>query len=177
MIPAQADRQEYRERQHGGDASGANHRQDARAVLSGRRVVVVAEEQHVVDDRADALVGRLDQAEPEIARRELDPVEVLRDGALRRQHLDRRAVRELPDLLVVRVAEADGVGQRVDRCLRPGQEVPAAGRLRPAVALDVARLLLRRQARAFLRVEADRDDVELAAGLEVQDAERRRPGR
>ena len=37
----------------------------AGAVLPGRRVVVVAEQQHLVDRRADALFGRLDQAEPQ----------------------------------------------------------------------------------------------------------------
>ena len=168
-VAPEADRQEREERQHGqrcrpGGPGGARRRRTSRSPgRSGSRTAGSRR-----STRADSLVRRLDQSEPQIARRELDAEEVARDVALRRQHLDRRAVRVLLDRRVVGVAEADRVGQRLIDASRAGQEVPAVGGVRPAVALEVGRLLLRRQPRALARIEADGDDVELAARLEVQ---------
>ena len=82
------------------------------------------------------------------------------------------AVRVLLDLFVVRVAEADGVGERAgcSRRVRSGsasrRPSPAArsARGRPASSAPPAR--------AFPRVDADRDDVELLADVEVQHLQR-----
>ena len=171
-IAPEADRQEREERQHGQDSAQADQAEHGRAVFTRRRVVVVTEQQEVVDRRADALLGRFDQAEPEVARRELDAVEVFRDVSFRRQHLDGGAVRELLDRVVVLVAEPDRLGERVDRRLsgRSGSASPA-----PSAAGRSARgswPSSARPARALARVEAHHDDVELAAGLEVHHRER-----
>ena len=53
------------------------------AVLPGLRVVVVAEQQRLIDERADLAFRRFDQRQPQVARRELDAVEVARDVARR----------------------------------------------------------------------------------------------
>ena len=103
---------------------------------------MVAEQQHVVDDRPDPFLGRLDEPEPEVAGASIDPVEVLGDGALRCQDLNRGAVGELSDPLVVLITETDGVGQPIDRGLRSGQEMPARGGLGPSVSFEVGGLLL-----------------------------------
>ena len=128
-LAPEADEQERQEPEYRDHAADADGPQNRAAVLPGRRVVVIAEQQHLVGDRPEPVLGRFDQREAEIARREIDPEEIARDDALRRRDVDRRAVRVLLDVLVVRVAEPDRVGQRLDRCLGAGQEMPARRRL------------------------------------------------
>jgi hypothetical protein len=81
-------------------------------------------------------------------------------------------VRVLLDLFVERVTEADRRSEVTDGVLRARQEVPSRGCVGPVVAVHVGLLLLCGQGRSFLRVDADRDDVELASGVEGQDPER-----
>ena len=81
-------------------------------------------------DRAELVVRRFDERQAQIARREIDAEQVAGDHALRRRDVDRRPVRVLLDVGVVGVAEADRLGQRLDRRFAAGQEVPAAGGLR-----------------------------------------------
>ena len=76
--------------------------------LPGRRVVVIAEQQHLVGDRAEPVLGRLDERQAQIPRRKVDAEEIARDDALRRRDVDRRAVGVLLDVLVERVTESDG---------------------------------------------------------------------
>src|SRR6185436_19204288 len=108
--------------------------------------------QHAIDRGPDPLLRGLHDPELDIARRELDPVEVARDHALRRQQLDPRTVRVLLDLFVVRVAETDRVRERADVLFTSGEKVPAIGGLRPAVAFEIRLLLRSGEARPFLRV-------------------------
>src|SRR5215467_10666320 len=62
-----------------GDGARARHAAQAdqvhhhRPVLPDGGIVVEAEEQHLIDERADAVRRRLHQPEPEIARRVLHP--------------------------------------------------------------------------------------------------------
>ena len=146
--------------------------EDRHAVLPDARVVVIAEQQHLVGDRAELVVRRFDERQAEIARREIDPEEIAGHDALRRRDVDRRAVRVLLDVGVVGVAEADGVGQRLDRRLGAGQEVPAVRRRRPPVVRHVGRLLVGGEAEVVFRVDADDDDVEVLAGVERQGLQR-----
>ena len=83
MIPAEAKRQEYRERQHGEDASGANHPEDARPILSRRRVVVVAEQQQLIGLRTDPAFRGFHERQPQIARSVLDAEQVARRSTIR----------------------------------------------------------------------------------------------
>ena len=95
----------------------AHEIQHGRAVLAGRRVVVKTEQQNLVDRRADLVLRRFDQPEPQIAAGIMDVVEVTGDFAGRREEHDPRCMRELIALRVVRVAKADRVGQPLDRLL------------------------------------------------------------
>ena len=83
------------------------------AVAADRRVVVEAVEQDLVDEAADLAAGRLDQAEPQVARRVLDAEAIAGDLAAGGQQHDAGGVGELLELRVVDVLEADGVGERV----------------------------------------------------------------
>src|SRR6266480_5173758 len=115
------------------EACSGKRGSEKRAVPAGGGVVVEAEEEKLIDRRAD-LVGRgLHQPQAEIARRRLDAVEVARDGARGREHDGGRDVRELPARRVGGVAEADRAREAVDRRLLAGQEVPACGGVEPSV--------------------------------------------
>src|SRR5215831_6355785 len=103
MVAAAADEEECQERPHREDEPDANRVDHRRAVLPFRRVVVVAEQQDLVADRAE-----------QVARREVDAEQVARDDALRRRDVDRRRVRELLQALVVGVVETDRRGERLD---------------------------------------------------------------
>src|SRR4029077_19103916 len=80
-------------------------------------------------------------------------------------------VRELLRRRVVSVAKAQRAGERLDGRLVAGQEVEALFGAGPAVALDVAVLLLQRQLRRLARIEADGQHIELLAGIEVDGLE------
>ena len=79
-LAAQRQTMKPAEREHGQHAADADDVQHRRAVAPGARIVVEAEQQQLIDRRADRSVGGLDQAEPEIARRVLDAEEVARDA-------------------------------------------------------------------------------------------------
>ena len=138
------------------------------AVLAGGRIVVIAEEKDGVGGRADFPCRGLDEGEAQIARLVLEAVEVARDAALRRDGDQRRAVRELVGLDVIRVLKPDDAREPLDGALRTGQEVPAVGGAEPAVALDVLLLLHGGLLGRVARIDADRDDVELFADVESQ---------
>src|SRR5262249_23276374 len=70
------DREERREEEDCGEASESDEAEDRGAVLSGSRIVVVAIEQDLVDGGADLASRGLDQRQPQVARRVLDPVEI-----------------------------------------------------------------------------------------------------
>ena len=97
---------------------------------------MVAVEQDLVDQRADLVVRRLDQRQPQVARRVLDAVEIARDPPLGGEDDDPGGVRELLALGVVDVAEADAAASGLDRRLRPGEEVPAGVGALAAVAAE-----------------------------------------
>ena len=98
-----------------GGAQAGQHRS---AVAAGGRIVVVAEQQELIDRRADAVLRRFHEAELEVARGELDAEEVARDDAARGQHGEAGGVGELVALRVVAVAEADRRREPLDRRLR-----------------------------------------------------------
>src|SRR5215217_5464627 len=54
----------------------AEHGQDGGAVAADHRIVVEAVEQDLVDQAADLAAGRLDQAQPDVARRVLEAEDV-----------------------------------------------------------------------------------------------------
>src|SRR5262249_17460022 len=93
-LAAETDEQERQERADRRDEADPDRIEDRRPVLPGLRVVVVAEQQHLVAHRAEPVVRGLDQRQPQIARREIYPEQVARDNAARGGHVDRRAVRE-----------------------------------------------------------------------------------
>src|SRR5688572_17728640 len=75
------------------------------AVAADGRVVVVAVEQQLVDDRADAPLPRLHQRHPQLLRRVLHAVEIARETAVGRGHEQAAGVRELLRLLVPAIRE------------------------------------------------------------------------
>src|SRR5260370_41851439 len=70
------------------------------------------------------------------------------------------------------IPESDRMGDRVDRGPLSGEEVPACGSLRTAVALQVKGLLLRRLLRRLAGIDADDDDIEVLARRELHHLER-----
>ena len=64
-----------------------------------RGIVVIAVQQHLIDDVADLVLRGLDQSQPQIFRRKFHAIEVLRDASLRRQHHNGGGVRELSESL------------------------------------------------------------------------------
>src|SRR5207247_6122888 len=106
---------------------------------------------------ARPVVRRLEEAETQVLRRELDAEEIARDPAGRREKDNAGRVRVLLLLLVPGVAEADGLGKPPDRLGVSREEAPAGRRTRPAVEIEHLNLLDPGLRRRFLRVEADGD--------------------
>src|SRR5262249_14607389 len=76
-----------------GDAAEAHEAEDVRSVFPTGRVVPVTGHEDAIDDRADFPLACLEQAEPQVSRRELRPIEVARDASVRREHHDCGGVR------------------------------------------------------------------------------------
>ena len=79
---------------------------------------------------------------------------------------------ELPSLLIVRILEANCLGDRVDRFLWARQEMPAVGGPRPVVAFENCGLLCGRQFGRVFGIKADREDVEFFPHVKFQDLQR-----
>jgi hypothetical protein len=114
-LAAQGEDDPTGQEQHREGAGRTNEVHDDETVLAGLRIVVVAEQQHLIGERADLARRGLDERQLQVARREFHAVQVPRHMARRGQHRDRRRVRELVDRGVIGVTEADGAGQRLDR--------------------------------------------------------------
>src|SRR5579863_1441507 len=156
-------RDDRENREQPADANDAKNR---RAVACGRRVVLKAVQQKMVDWSAN-LAGRcVDQPESHIARRVFDSVKVARNAPFRSQQHDAACVRENIGSWIERVAEVRRLCDRVDRIFCAGQEVPTGGGLRTAKVRESRRFLLRRHIGRLARVEAYEDDLIIGAGIE-----------
>src|SRR5262249_40130199 len=151
-----------RDGRDGEEPQGADDRE---TILAGRGIVVEAEQEDLLDWRADRAVGRLDQAEAQIAGLELDPIEVARELAAGRQQHEAARVRERLLIRIVVVAEAHAARELLDRRLIAREEVTGGLGAWTAIAREPLGLLLQRQRRGLRRVDADRDELEVAPGL------------
>src|SRR2546426_2968322 len=113
-FQSEHDEQESAQNQNRRRSRQAQNVGDDGAVLSARRIIVVAVEQHLIDRIANLPLRRFDQAHPQILGWKIHTIEVARDATLRSQHHDRGRVRELVDLRIVLILEAYRPGQRVD---------------------------------------------------------------
>ena len=64
------------------------------------------------------------------------------------------------------VAEADGVGEPVDRRILAGEEMPTIGRSRPVVAREICLLFRRREIGPSVWIETDGQHFEIFSGVE-----------
>src|SRR5690349_5255473 len=103
-----------------------------------------AVEQDPVGRRADAVLGRFHQPEPQVAWREAHVEEIARYPPLGCEQHDAAGVGVLIVLSVVTVTEADRVGELFDVRFLARQEVPALLGAWSAIALEVRLLLGRR---------------------------------
>ena len=133
---------------------------------------MIAIQEQCIDDVADLACARFDQAEPQVFRRILDTVVVLRDSAFGSQDQNGRGVRELPGFRIVLVIEAGGPGQGVDRILMAYEEVPALFRAGTLVTAEELGFLFGGNLGRVMGVEADGDDVEFLAHFELHHAQR-----
>src|SRR6185503_6150047 len=114
-----------RDEERGRDARDSQDSQDGHAVASGRRIILVAEQQQRIDERARLPFRRFGERQPQVPRRVLDAEEVARDAAVGREDDDRAGVRELPAARVGREAVADRAAEGLDRARIARQEPPA----------------------------------------------------
>src|SRR6267143_5486714 len=120
------------------DPAQADDPEDRRTVSGGAGVVLVAEQQHVVDRRADFSRGRFDEAKAHVPAGIFDTVEIARDAAIGREHHDAAGVREEIRLSAEVIAEIGGARSGVNRILRTREEVPAGLRSGTAKVRDRA---------------------------------------
>src|SRR5689334_9963822 len=163
-VTARQNPDPQRDARRGRDAERAEDPQDGQPVAPRRRVVLVAEQKQGIDERPGLPFRRLRDREPQVARRILDAEEIARDAAVGRQDDQRARVGELAARRVVAIAEPDGGAEGVDGALLSREEPPALLRAGPVVALQVGRLLGRRERRVFPRIEAEGDGLESVAG-------------
>src|SRR5579864_44137 len=167
FLQPEQNQQERAQHQDGEGSSKPQHVGYDRAVFSGGGIVVIAVEQDLIYCVADLALRGFYQPHAEVFRRKIHAVEIARDAALRRQHHDGGGVCVLVDFGIVLILKADGFGERVNRLRGAGQEVPAGRGAGTTVALEVVLLLGGGDGGCFLRIEADRDDIEFVAEVEL----------
>src|SRR6266566_2702042 len=116
-------------------------------ILSGRGVVVIAVQQHLIHHGANLVSGSLNQPQPQILGREFHAIVVLRNLAAWREHHDRCRMRELAGFVDVLVLKSRRFGQRINRFLRASQKVPAPFCPRPSVSFQKLGFLFCRSSR------------------------------
>ena len=131
------------------------------------RMVLVAEQRHRVDERADLALGRLDEHEAQVELGEDDVDEVARDAPPGRQDDDAARVRVLTDVGARRGSSGSRPTRRArgDRRLVAGQEVPAllGARAAPSAWTSPSLLLPPRAGASRASWNADGDDVVVIA--------------
>src|SRR2546425_7489980 len=156
-------------------ADNAENRQDTAepddlenrsAVPCARRVVVIAIQQDVIDGRADPSGRRVHEAEAHVAPGIFDAVEVARNAAVRGKNHNPARVSEQTGLRIEGQTEICGLGRRVNRFLRAGEEMPTGIRFRSAEAGQGFLLLFRSHLRSFAGIETDEDNFVVTPGIE-----------
>ena len=104
-----------------------HHAEHVDAVLARARVVAKAGEEHAIDDAADLPSRRLDERQPDVERAKRDAVEVAGDPPVRRQDEGTGRVGVLSAPGIVRVAEAERVGEGADLGVAPVSTRQASG--------------------------------------------------
>src|SRR5260370_30500540 len=94
-----------------GERAALENARNQQTVFAQRRVETEAGQKDAIDDGADASLTGLEQRELDVARPELDAVQVARDARARRQRKDGRRVRVLLAVRVEGVAKAELIGQ------------------------------------------------------------------
>src|SRR3984893_13685502 len=104
----------------GHETAETNNLQDSGAVARAFRIVFKAEQQQMIDGRADLARGSVDQAETHVARWIFHAVKISRDAPVGHEQHDTAGVRENIPVRVKRVAKVCGFGEGVNRFFRTG---------------------------------------------------------
>ena len=104
-------------------------------------------------------MGGLEQPEPHIVRRILEPVQVAGDVTVRLEQDERARMGELLALLVVVEAIADRIRDASDLCCVAEEEVPPRRRFLSSVLGEQRLALALCTLYGLVRIDADRDDV------------------
>src|SRR6202521_1475612 len=153
------------------DTAQADDLENRRAVSRGCRVVVKTKQQNVIDGRADLSGGGIHKPEAHIAAGILDAIEVTRDAAVRRKNHDAARVSEQIRFRVEGEPEIGSFCGRLDRLVRAGKEMPAGSRLWTAEVREHGFFLFRSHAGRLARIEADENNLVVAAGIEREHSE------
>src|SRR5580704_13136083 len=172
VIASSEDQNPRDDRENRKYSAKADDAKNRGAVARGRRIVLEAIQQEMVDRTSDLSGRGVDQAESHVARRIFHSVEIARDSPVGSEQHDAACVRENVRLRVERIAEIRGVRQRVNRILCAGQEVPACRRLRALKMSESRRFLLPCHIGRFARIEADEYDFVIRARIERKHLQR-----
>src|SRR5271157_549579 len=140
---------------HNGQNSPKTHNFENRGTVGGGTgIVLIAEEQHAIDGRADLARGGIHETEAYVAAWILDAIEVARDSAIRREDKDAAGVREQTALRKKIIAKIRGLRGSVDGFFGTGKKMPAAGGSWATEVFEGALLFFRGHGGVFARVKA-----------------------
>ncbi len=122
---------------------------------------MIAKQQELIDGGADAVGSRFHQAQTQLPRGIGEAVEVAGQLALRGHDHEPGGVRKLVCGSIVGIPKTHGRSQPLDRLRLAGEEMPAVGCPRTAVALQVLRLFRCRHCRGVARINAHDEHVKL----------------
>src|ERR1041384_2414705 len=128
---------------------------------------MIAEQQDLIDRRADSLLRRVDQAEAHIARGILNAVEVARNLSFRREDHDAARMCELPGRRIELVMKSHRGSDACDVLLITRKKVPSFPRAATAITREIRALLLLRECGGLARIDTQCHDVKLLAHVEL----------
>ena len=112
---------------------------------------MIAQQQELIDGRANLVVGGFHEPQPHIPWGILNAVKVPRQLSLRGEHHDATGMRVLLSVRVVAVAKAHRLGQALNGLGLAGKEMPATVYAGTAIGPHILRLLRGSQGRSCHR--------------------------
>src|SRR6185312_11565947 len=167
-APPPHDHDKATHQQEGTRARHPQHAQSQRCIFSGVRIELTAEKKNLVDCCPNSIMRCLYQTEPQIGRRIINAVKILREFAFRRQNVYRARMRERCECGIPFIAESHRISHPADRIRLPRQKMPATRGFRAAERSHICLLFGQRLGGRFPWIETDHHDVVIFARREGQ---------
>src|SRR5690349_23904360 len=166
-VAAAPDRDKHAEAAGNHGEIGEDERRfDRQAVAPKVRILAVTEEQQTLNDAHGSTIGCIGECGPQVGRMTIDAEQVPADTAVRGGDDEACRMNVLLELRLVAIRKTDDIGDTWVHRLGASEEMPAGSASRVVIRREVFDLGRLDVGRLVTRIDADRYDPKVAAGVE-----------